>query len=481
MADFAKKLTQERVHKFAIRAIKRYGTYTIENRAVPDFRCGLKPVQIRTLWAMHTLGLRANGGTKKTARVVGDVIGKYHPHGDAPVHEAMVTMVNSPLPTITGQGNWGYMNTRAADMRYSEAKLSAYADKMFFDPMYMPVVKFIPNYDGEDIEPIFLPSLLPNILLNGCAGIAVGMVSCIPPFKVKGVKKLITKALEGNKITPKDCLHHLEVNYQYGGKVLSSNEEMLKFYTTGAARLNIGCEYTIEGNSALIHSFPPHFNMDKATEKMLEEDDVASASEESYLAKKEDKNGERLKCPRFRINFRSDVEMQNRPAVAAKCIAKLNSGLNLQIAIIERHNAKRVDLIDGLSMPELIHKWVDWRIGLEVDAQKYVKQKIEKEIAHQKLLILTIDHLDIIFKLLKEKKPDLEGRIATALKVNAEQAKTIVGIAVGRLSALAKSEILEVIAKKEAAIKEVERYIKRPQEKILADLQKIKLEDVDHG
>src|SRR5690606_34251284 len=150
--------------KFTESALKVYGSYVVENRAVPDFRDGLKPSHRAVLWSMVGLGLRPSGGCKKTARTVGDVIGKYHPHGDKSSHDAMATIVITVPPFVGGQGGWGSPNTPPAAMRYSEAKLSKFAHAFLVDPEYLKVVPYEPNFSNDDVLPLYLPALLPTLL-----------------------------------------------------------------------------------------------------------------------------------------------------------------------------------------------------------------------------------------------------------------------------------------------------------------------------
>jgi DNA gyrase subunit A len=176
-----------------------YAMSVITSRALPDVRDGLKPVQRRILYAMHDLGIRANTQHKKSARIIGEVLGKYHPHGDGPVYEAMVRMAQPfslRYPLVHGQGNFGSVDgDPPAAMRYTEARLSAIAEEMLTD-IDKDTIDYTPNFDDSLNEPAILPATLPNLLINGASGIAVGMATNIPPHNLSEIVNAMTMALD---------------------------------------------------------------------------------------------------------------------------------------------------------------------------------------------------------------------------------------------------------------------------------------------
>ena len=179
------------LEEYTEKAYLDYSMYVILDRALPHISDGLKPVQRRIIYAMSELGLKASSKFKKSARTVGDVIGKFHPHGDSACYEAMVLMAQDfsyRYPLVDGQGNWGSMDDPKsfAAMRYTESKLTAYADVLLSE-VEQGTVEWLPNFDGTLQEPKLLPARLPNILLNGTTGIAVGMATDIPPLNLKEV------------------------------------------------------------------------------------------------------------------------------------------------------------------------------------------------------------------------------------------------------------------------------------------------------
>ena len=199
-------ITNVPVQTFVEKAYLDYSMYVILDRALPRIEDGLKPVQRRIVYAMSELGLSTSGKPKKSARTVGDVIGKFHPHGDSACYEAMVLMAQKfsyRYPLILGQGNWGSADDPKsfAAMRYTESKLTAYA-KSLLEELEQGTVAWVPNFDGTLNEPKLLPARLPNVLLNGGMGIAVGMSTDIPPHNIREVASACIRLLDA----PKSCL-----------------------------------------------------------------------------------------------------------------------------------------------------------------------------------------------------------------------------------------------------------------------------------
>lgn len=286
----AKNIENIPMHLFARECMGEYGTSIVKNRALADYRDGLKPVQRRILWAMKGLGLYNNKGTTKCARIVGDTIGKYNPHGDLSAYNALTLLSggddgrdtllpnkrNCPVPLVTGQGQLGYKNSEASAYRYTEAKLSNYAETQLLDPDYLKVIPMMNNYDDKDIEPTVLPSLVPNILLNGTNGIAVGVIGGVPPFKFDGVAKLVAAALKGKKITANACLKVLEFNFRFGGQVLNTEEELLEYYKTGVGSVKIAPNYEIVDNVFATLDAAPYYSVEKYKKALVPEMDKPS-------------------------------------------------------------------------------------------------------------------------------------------------------------------------------------------------------------
>lgn len=223
-----------------------YSMSVIVSRALPDARDGLKPVHRRILFAMHDMGIRANTAYKKSARIVGEVLGKYHPHGDSAVYDAMARMAQDfsmRYPLVDGQGNFGSIDGDApAAMRYTEARLNSMAEEMLAD-IDMDTVNFADNFDGTLQEPLVLPSRLPNLLLNGSSGIAVGMATNVPPHNLREVVSAVDHLIENydnlDEVTFDDLLNLVQGPDFPTGGIIVGREGIRQAYSTGRSKLTV--------------------------------------------------------------------------------------------------------------------------------------------------------------------------------------------------------------------------------------------------
>ncbi|MCH9650161.1 MAG: DNA topoisomerase IV subunit A [Deltaproteobacteria bacterium] len=249
MADFTEK------------AYLDYSMYVILDRALPHLGDGLKPVQRRIVYAMSELGLSATAKYKKSARTVGDVIGKFHPHGDSACYEAMVLMAQAfsfRYPLVDGQGNWGTQDDPKsfAAMRYTESKLTAYA-KTLLSELGQGTVEWGPNFDGTLNEPKTLPARLPNVLLNGGSGIAVGMATDIPPHNVGEVVAALIHLLENPRATTEElCQHLLGPDFPTEAEIISAPQELLSLYETGSGSVRLRARWVKEDGDIIISALP---------------------------------------------------------------------------------------------------------------------------------------------------------------------------------------------------------------------------------
>ncbi len=238
-----------------------YSMYVVLDRALPFFGDGLKPVQRRIIYAMTELGLSASSKPKKAARTVGDVIGKFHPHGDASCYETMVSMAQPFTmnhPFLVGQGNWGSVDDPKsfAAMRYTEAKLSAYAEVLTRE-LSQGTVDFQQNFDGTLMEPRVLPARLPNLLLNGATGIAVGLSADILPHNLREVVAALICLLDDKKATLEDVLQNIQgPDFPGGGVIVSKREDLLTMYRTGRGVVRLRASYVVEGKKVVITALP---------------------------------------------------------------------------------------------------------------------------------------------------------------------------------------------------------------------------------
>jgi len=252
-----------------------YAMSVIIGRALPDARDGLKPVQRRILYAMGELGLYHNKPYKKSARVVGEVLGKYHPHGDAPVYEALVRMAQDftmRYPLIDGQGNFGSMDgDPPAAMRYTEVRLSRIAEEFLAD-IDKETVDFVPNFDGSFEEPVVLPTRIPNLLLNGASGIAVGMATNIPPHNLSEVMDALIALIENPLLDVDELLNYIKGPDFPTGGIIAGKDEIVKAYRTGRGNIRVRGRVKVETRgkkvSLVITEIPYQVNKASLVEKI---------------------------------------------------------------------------------------------------------------------------------------------------------------------------------------------------------------------
>ena len=259
--------------EFTEKAYLDYSMYVILDRALPHIGDGLKPVQRRIIYAMSELGLAAGAKPKKSARTVGDVIGKFHPHGDTACYEAMVNMAQPfsyRYPIIDGQGNWGSPDDPKsfAAMRYTESRLTPYADVLLSE-LGQGTVDWGPNFDGSLDEPLMLPARLPNLLLNGTMGIAVGMSTDIPPHNIREVAAALIRLLDAPTTTVKGLFSHVKgPDYPTGGEIITPRDELLEIYKTGNGTLRARATFEIEDGEIVITSLPYQASGSKILEQI---------------------------------------------------------------------------------------------------------------------------------------------------------------------------------------------------------------------
>ena len=259
--------------QFSEKAYLDYSMYVILDRALPHLGDGLKPVQRRIIYAMSELGLKSTSKYKKSARTVGDVLGKYHPHGDSACYEAMVLMAQSfsyRYPLVDGQGNWGAPDDPKsfAAMRYTESRLHAHAG-LLLDELGQGTVDWVPNFDGTLEEPSVLPARLPHILLNGTTGIAVGMATDIPPHNIREVAAACIHLLDAPDASLADVMMHIKgPDFPTGGELITPTADLQKIYETGRGTVKVRARYGTEGGDIVITELPYQVSGSKILEQI---------------------------------------------------------------------------------------------------------------------------------------------------------------------------------------------------------------------
>ena len=267
---------QVSLKQYAEKAYLDYSMYVILDRALPHVGDGLKPVQRRIVYAMSELGLKASAKFKKSARTVGDVIGKFHPHGDSAAYEAMVLMAQDfsyRYPLVDGQGNWGSPDDPKsfAAMRYTESRLTAYADVLLSE-LGQGTVDWLPNFDGTLDEPAVLPAQVPNVLLNGTTGIAVGMATDVPPHNLREVVTATIRLLEAPKSTVAELCEHIQApDFPTEAEIITPREDILAMYESGRGALRMRAVWEKEGGDVVINALPYQVSGSKVLEQIAQQ------------------------------------------------------------------------------------------------------------------------------------------------------------------------------------------------------------------
>jgi topoisomerase-4 subunit A len=464
-----KNLTSNRsLAEFGQRSMTIYADEVNLGRAVPDLIDGLKPVQRRIMWAISNLGK----DFVKTARVVGDVIGRYHPHGDASVASAIVTIVQSTTPTILGKGGWGNLIDPASAMRYTNCTLSQYGWSFFgADYIHKEVTNFVPNYDGTTVEPVSLPALMPNILLVGGEGIGVGTTTCLPNFTLESTAAMMLRLLKGEKgLTPRDFAATMKFQSRWGGHLVNSKENKeawLAMFTGDRASVQFQSKLVIDrDNKAMeIDDWPPGLNPLKFVEKCRAISEVKSVYNHSGAT------GFRIEADKG-INYAQFDKLVER--VQRLTLVRRSFRINV--------THRKSTITDGvvefqtsylsLSVPKLMVMWLRERLALEVKSLEFRVRRQQKHIDYSNLLIFASQNLDIIFKGLRAL--DSKAYLVRALKRTPAEVEQILELKVRQLSALDQDVIKKKLKEQLAHLKELNVWLKNPKQKVIQDTELIK-------
>lgn len=415
-----------------------YAMSIIVSRALPDVRDGLKPVHRRILYAMSDLGMHPDKPFKKSARIVGEVIGKYHPHGDSAVYETMVRMAQDfsmRYMLVEGHGNFGSVDgDMAAAMRYTEARLSKIAMEMLRD-INKETIDFMPNYDGEEQEPVVLPSRFPNLLVNGVSGIAVGMATNIPPHNLGEVIDGVHALIENPDISSLELMDYIKgPDFPTAGYILGRSG-IRQAYTTGRGSITMRAKTTIEehNNKAriVVEELPYQVNKARLVEKIAELVREKKIDGITDLRDESDRNGMRVV-----IELRRDVN----PNVVLNNLFKhtaLQSSFGINMLAIVNNEPKILTLKDVLSH-YLKHQVEVVRRRTEFDLKK-----AEARAHILEGLRIALDHIDEVIALIRGSKSDEEARegLMTRFGLSFEQAQAILDMRLRRLTGLEREKI----------------------------------------
>ena len=420
---------------FTEKAYLDYSMYVILDRALPHLGDGLKPVQRRIIYAMSDLGLSAASKPKKAARTVGDVIGKFHPHGDSACYEAMVHMAQPfsyRYPLVEGHGNWGSQDDPKsfAAMRYTEARLTRYA-QVLLQELEQGTVDWQQNFDGTLQEPKLLPAQLPNLLLNGTSGIAVGMSTDVPPHNLKEVVAALMRLLDDPDATLGELMKHVKgPDFPTGGELVSSRADLVQIYKTGMGTLRLRARYEIEDGEIVVTELP--FQTSGA--KVLEQ--IAAQMTAKKLPMVEDLRDE------------SDHENPTRLVIAAKQKIDLDALMNHLFATTELERTVRVNVnvigLDGrpavFGLKPLLEEWLKFRTTTVRRRLEHRLERVAQRLHILDGLLVAYLNIDEVIKIIR-REDEPKAVLMKRFKISDAQAEAVLEL---KLRHLAKLEEMQI-------------------------------------
>lgn len=442
-----------------------YAMSVIVSRALPDARDGLKPVQRRILYAMQDLGLQPDRAYKKSARIVGDVLGKYHPHGDSAVYHAMARMAQEfslRYPLVDGHGNFGSIDgDNPAAMRYTEARLARTATELL-DDIDKGTVDWVDNFDGSLQEPEVLPARLPNLLLNGSAGIAVGMATNIPSHNLREICDAVVHLIEHwdtpDQVTLDDLMAHVRgPDFPTGGAIVG-RDGITQAYATGRGRITLRARARVEERNngrhrIVVTEIPYQLNKTTLLEriaKLVRSDRLTSISD---LRDESDRDGLRI-----------IIELK-RGTQPRKALNRLFKYTPLQTTF----GVQMMAIVDGepqlLSLKRALQQYVEHRRDVVTRRTQYELEKAQRRAHILEGLLVALDHLDAVIQTIRE-SPDVSTarqRLIKSFTLTVEQAEAILDMPLRRLAALERQKIENEYAELTEHIADLEDLLASPQ------------------
>jgi topoisomerase IV subunit A len=446
---------QRPMKTFAESAYLDYSMYVILDRALPSLGDGLKPVQRRIVYAMSELSLAAGAKHKKSARTVGDVIGKFHPHGDSACYEAMVHMAQDfsyRYPIVDGQGNWGSTDDPKsfAAMRYTESRLTRYAD-LLLQELGSGTVDWAPNFDGSMDEPTMLPARVPNLLLNGGSGIAVGMATDIPPHNLREVVNACVALLDDPELTTRKLMAHIKgPDLPTGGEIVSPKADLVAIYDTGNGSFKARATYEIEDGEIVIDALPFQVSGSKVLEQ------IGAQMQQKKLPMVDD------------IRDESDHENPTRLVIVPKSNRVDTTELMKHLfATTDLERNYRVNLnviaLDGrprvMGLKALLLEWLEFRKSTVTRRLKFRHEKLSARLHILDGLLIAYLNLDEVIRIVRtedQPKPVLIKRF----KLSDEQAEAILETKLRHLARLEEMKIREEQKKLAEERDEIDKILK---------------------
>jgi len=454
-------------------AYLNYAMSVIVSRAIPDVRDGLKPVHRRILYSMEEMGIRSNTAFKKCGRIVGDVLGKFHPHGDQSIYDALVRLAQDfslRYPAIQGQGNFGSVDgDPPAAMRYTESRLSKIAESMIED-IKKETVDFGPNYDDSMKEPLVLPGAFPFLLANGTSGIAVGMATNMPPHNLNEIAGAVGEYIDNNECTIEDLMKHIKGPDFPTGGIIFGRKGIRQAYKTGRGKIIVRGRFTLEvdkkGKETIIFSEIP-YTVNKATlitriaelvrDKVI--DGISEVRDES------DRDGMRIV-----------IELK-RGSIAKVVLNQLFSNTALQSSF----GVINIALVKGrpetLNLKNLVQYFVEHRVEVVTRRTQFDLRKAEERAHILRGLVIALQNIDEVIAIIKKSRSIDVAKVSLMERfgLSDPQSQAIVDMRLGRLTSLETDKILQELAEIEALITHFKDLLANPP-KILALIRSETLE-----
>ncbi|MDA3931278.1 MAG: DNA topoisomerase IV subunit A [Tenericutes bacterium] len=448
--DYVENIISMNLEDIVGERFSRYSKYIIQERALPDVRDGLKPVQRRILFAMNELGMGSTKAFKKSARIVGEVIGKYHPHGDSSVYEAMVRMsqhwkMRNLLIDMHGN-NGSVDNDPAAAMRYTEARLTVFSEALLQD-IDKKTVNFIPNFDDYELEPVVLPAKFPNLLINGGSGMATGYATNIPPHNLNEVMNALIYKLEHKETTFNDLLKFIKGPDFPTGGIVEGIDEIEKAFKTGRGRVVIRSKVEVNDTELIVTELPFEVNKadlvrkisDIATKKKI--DGIVEVNDIS------DRDGIRIE-----IKLKKDIASDVILAYLHKN-TDLSKTFNYNMVAISQRSPRL------LSLEEILNEYILHQKEVIRNRSNFELQRFEKRKHIVLGFLKMVSVLDEVIRMIRQStgKKDAEGKLIKKYKFTNEQADAIVSL---RLYRLSSTDVTEMEKESISLSKEIKRLTK---------------------
>lgn len=489
------------LHKEATEAYMSYAMSVLLGRALPDVRDGLKPVHRRILFAMHELGLSSRKPFKKCARVVGEVLGKFHPHGDSAVYDSLVRMAQDfslRCPLINGHGNFGSIDADpAAAMRYTECRLEALTEAMLLADLEQDTVDFVPNFDNSQKEPSLLPARLPTLLLNGVSGIAVGMATNIPPHNLGELVDVLCALIHNPEATLQELLEYMPgPDFPTGGLIMG-NIGILEAYRSGRGRVTVRGKTDVElldsktkRTAIIIKEVPYQTNKSALVEKIAELVENKSLDGISDIRDESDRSGMRIVI---------ELKRGSDPSIVLNNLYRLTS---LQSGF----SCNMVGILDGqpkqMGLKELLQAFLDFRCSVVERRARFKLSQAQERRHIVEGIVVGLDNLDGVIRIIREASSNAIASVGLRNEFNLseKQAEAILDISLRRLTLLEgkkfvdeSKSLMEQISKLEELLSskrhilqvieqeaiELKNKFSSPRRSMLEDTDSGQLEDID--